>query len=51
MNLKTVLTWAAVAFVLWWLINQPASAAHLIHNISAVVNGAAHGLSHYLATI
>jgi hypothetical protein len=51
MNLKTVLTWSAVSFVLWWLINQPSSAAHLIDSIGAVVNGAAHGLSNFVATI
>ena len=32
-KLKTILTWAAIAFVLWWVIQQPTSAAHLVHNI------------------
>lgn len=51
MNLKTVLTWAAVAFVLWWIIQQPQSAAHLVHNIGSILTTAAHGLSSFIASI
>lgn len=51
MNLKTVLTWAAVAFVLWWIIQQPTSAAHLVHNIGSILTSAAHGLSDFIASI
>lgn len=51
MKLKTVLTWAAVAFVLWWVIQQPTSAAHLVHNIGSFLTTAATGLSHFIATI
>jgi len=50
-KLKTVLTWAAVAFVLWWVIQQPTSAAHLVHNIGSFLTTAATGLSHFIATI
>ena len=28
MNLKTILGWPAVAFIVWWVIEQPDSAAH-----------------------
>ena len=51
MNLKTVLTWAAVAFVLWWIIQQPTSAAHLVHNIGSILTTAAHGLSSFISSI
>ncbi|HET6188405.1 MAG: hypothetical protein WBF20_22690 [Trebonia sp.] len=51
MKLKTVLTWAAVAFVLWWIIQQPTSAAHLVHNIGNVLTSAAHGLSDFIASL
>ncbi len=51
MSLKTVLTWAAVAFVIWWVIQQPASAAHLVHNIGNLLSTAASGLSHFVAQI
>jgi len=50
-NLKTVLTWAAVAFVLWWIIQQPTSAAHLVQNIGSLLTTAAHGLSSFIASI
>ena len=51
MKLKTVLTWAAVAFVLWWIIQQPTSAAHLVHNIGSLLSQAAHGVSSFVANI
>jgi hypothetical protein len=50
-NLKTILTWAAVAFVLWWVIQQPTSAAHLVQNIGSLLTTAAHGLSSFIASI
>src|SRR5580693_1930131 len=28
-NLKTILGWAAVAFIVWWVVEQPTDAAHL----------------------
>lgn len=51
MNLKTVLSWAAVAFVLWWIIQQPTSAAHLVNNIGNFLSTAATGFSHFVASI
>ena len=51
MKLKTVLKWAAVAFVLWWIIQQPTSASHLVHNIGSFLSTAATGFSHFIATI
>jgi hypothetical protein len=50
-KLKTVLTWAAVAFVLWWIIQQPTSAAHLVHNIGSILTTAARGLSDFIASL
>jgi hypothetical protein len=50
-KLKTVLTWAGVAFLLWWIIEQPTAAAHLAHNIGGFLNTAATGLSHFIAKI
>jgi hypothetical protein len=50
-KLKTVLTWAAVAFLIWWVIQQPANAAHLVHNIGSLLTTAATGLSHFVASI
>jgi hypothetical protein len=50
-KLSSVLKWAAVAFVLWWIIQQPDSAAHLVHNIGSFLSTAASGFSHFIATI
>jgi hypothetical protein len=50
-SLKTVLGWAAVAFLIWWVIQQPTSAAHLVHNIGSFLTTAASGFSHFIATI
>ena len=51
MNLKTIAGWAAVAFVIWWVIEQPSSAAHLVHNIGAFLSTAASGLSSFVSSI
>ena len=51
MKLRTILTYAAIAFVIWWVIQQPTSAAHLVHNIGTLLSQAAHGLSNFVASI
>jgi hypothetical protein len=50
-NLKTILTWALVAFVIWWVIQQPTQAAHLVHNFGSFLTTAANGLSHFVSSI
>jgi hypothetical protein len=39
-NLKTVVGWAVVAFLIWWVIEQPDGAANIVHHVG-----------HFLATI
>ena len=51
MKLRTILTYAAIAFVIWWVVQQPTSAAHLVHNIGTLLSEAAHGLSNFVASI
>ena len=51
MNLKTVLGWLAVAFIVWWIIVEPASAAHVVHNIGTFLTSAAHGISTFFASL
>ena len=51
MNLKTILTWAGVAFLIWWIIKQPTNAGHLVHNIGTLLSTAASGLSHFVTSI
>ena len=51
MDLKTVLGWVALAFVVWWVIAEPAAAAHVVHNIGVFLSSAAHGLSTFFTSI
>ena len=50
-KLRTILTYAAIAFAIWWVIQEPTSAAHLVHNIGTLLSNAAHGLSNFVASI
>jgi hypothetical protein len=49
-KLGNVLKWALVAFVVWWIIQEPTNAAHLVHNIGSLLS-AANGLSHFVSSI
>ena len=51
MKLSKILTYVAIAFVIWWVIQQPTSAAHLVHNIGVLLSDAAHGLANFVANI
>jgi hypothetical protein len=46
-----ILTYLAIAFVIWWVIQEPASAGHLVHNIGSLLSQAAHGMSSFVASI
>ena len=51
MTLKNVIKWAIIAFIVWWIVQQPASAAHLVHNIGTLLSSAAKGLAHFVTSI
>ena len=51
MSIKTILTYAAIAFVVWWVIQQPTNAAHIVHNIGTFLTTVANGLSRFVASI
>ncbi len=51
MSLKTILGWAAVAFIVWWMIEDPTGAAHVVHNIGTFLTTIAHGLSSFFASV
>ena len=51
MKLSKILTYVIIAFIIWWVIQQPTSAAHLVHNIGTLLSEAAHGLSNFVASI
>ena len=46
-----IIKWAIIAFVVWWIVQQPANAAHLVHNIGTLLSSAASGLSHFVSSI
>jgi hypothetical protein len=48
---RQILTYLAIAFVIWWVIQQPTNAAHLVHNIGTLLTSAANGLSHFVTSI
>jgi hypothetical protein len=50
-NLKTIAGWAAVAFIVWFVIEQPASAGHIVHNIGAFLAKAASGFSSFVSSV
>ena len=50
-KLSKILTYVAIAFVVWWVIQQPTSAAHLVHNIGTLLSSAAHGFASFVASI
>jgi hypothetical protein len=51
MSLSSVIRYLAIAFVVWWVIQEPASAARLVHGVGAFLSSAAHGLSNFVASI
>ena len=51
LKIRSILTYALIAFVIWWVIQQPESAAHLVHNVGSALSSAAHGLSNFVASI
>ena len=36
-----IIKWAVIAFVVWWIVQQPTNAAHLVHNIGILLSSAA----------
>lgn len=51
MSIKTVLSWVALTFVVWWVIEDQTAAAHLVSNIGHFLASAANGLSNFFATL
>jgi hypothetical protein len=48
---RQIITYLAIAFVIWWVIQEPTSAAHLVHNIGSLLSQAANGVSSFVASI
>jgi hypothetical protein len=50
-NLKKIGTWVLVAFLIWWVIQQPHAAAGTVHNLGHVATHAANGLSAFASNL
>jgi hypothetical protein len=50
-NAKSILGWVVLAFIVWWILVEPAAAAHVVHNIGAFLSSAAHGISTFITSI
>jgi hypothetical protein len=50
-KLRTVLWWAFWGFVVWFCIEQPASAAHAVHQLGAALTAAGNGLGDFVKDI
>jgi hypothetical protein len=48
---KTILGWMAVAFIIWWVIEQPGGATHITHNIGVFFTTVGSGLYHFFASL
>ena len=51
MSVKSILGWGAVAFVAWWVIEDPHAAMDIVHNIGNFLTSAVHGISSFFGTI
>ena len=51
MNLKKVLTWLVVAFVLFYVIQQPDASADLVRNAGQALGNAASSLSQFVGNL
>ena len=51
MKLKTILGYLAVAFILFFVIKDPAGAAHVVTNIGNFLASAARGIATFFASL
>jgi Na+(H+)/acetate symporter ActP len=49
--LKKVATWAAIIFVVFYLVTQPTGAAHLIHQAVTSLHSAGQSLSKFVSSL
>lgn len=46
--MKKYLTWALIAFVIFYLLNSPTGAAHVVHNALGSLASAGNSLSRFV---
>jgi len=51
MNAKTIAGFLATALIIWWVIESPTGASHVVHNIGTFLSSAASGVSSFFASI
>lgn len=51
MSLRRLLPWAVLAFVLFFIIKQPANAAHVVSAMLGGLGSAADGIGTFLANL
>ena len=51
MSVKSIVGWIVLAFIVWWILVEPAAAAHVVHNIGAFLSSAAHSISTFVTSI
>ncbi|WP_199584502.1 hypothetical protein [Blastococcus sp. TF02A-30] len=51
MNLKKVLTWLVVAFVVWYVIQAPESSAEMVRNAGEALGDAASSLAAFVTSL
>ncbi len=51
MSLKTVLTWLVVAFVVWYVIQNPEGSAEMVRNAGTALGDAATSLSEFVGSL
>jgi len=50
-NAKSIAGWAALAFIVWFVLVEPTAAAHVVHNIGAFLSSAAHSITTFFTSI
>ena len=51
MNLKKVLTWLVVAFVVWYVIQAPESSAQIVRSAGQALGDAASSLASFVGSL
>lgn len=51
MAVKDIACCLALALVIWWVIEAPASAAHVVHNVGMFLSSAASGVTRFFGSI
>ena len=51
MSVKSIVGWIVLAFIVWWILVEPAAAAPVVHNIGAFLSSAAHSIPTFVTSI